>query len=135
MGKSLAIRLPKRMIELRSVLGWTFIPLLRGSSCKCWVSVQNIAINMHILFWCHRLPIRDVFELEFSGWSEPKLWMFQAEPFKLGHFNFWAETELTKEAIFWHWLKIQVYSIVKELSLGVLLAEELENLQTKSNSI
>ena len=30
---------------------------------------------------------------------------------------------------------IQVYSIVKELSLGALLAEQLENLQIKSNSI
>ena len=49
--------------------------------------------------WIHRQPrwlnlkmLRDEFELEFFGSSEPELWKFQA---KLGHFNFRAETELT----------------------------------------
>ena len=40
----------------------------------------------------HMLAIRDGFELEFSGSSEPELWRFRAEP---GCFNFRAETELT----------------------------------------
>jgi hypothetical protein len=39
----------------------------------------------------------DEFELKFSKLSLAKLKGFQAE---LGHFNFRAETELTKEAIF-----------------------------------
>ena len=38
----------------------------------------------------------DEFELEFSGSSEPELWMFRAKPSQaeLGHFNLRAETEL-----------------------------------------
>ena len=54
---------------------------------------QTIEVNSAFNFYTDYRGVfsRDEFELEFSGSSKPELWRFRAE---LGHFNFWAETEL-----------------------------------------
>ena len=78
---------------------------LTSAEVPCFLKLNNTVLRtkgFYVYRFCSMelynsiyVDSRDEFELEFSSSSKPELWRFRVEPSRAGHFNFWAETELT----------------------------------------